>query len=144
MKKFLLILSFFAISFIANEKATAQPTPSTISFVSTSGTSHSTLTNVDTAIGNVTLIGNQEYVTFEAAVYKTSGTAAGTVYMQGSLDGVNYDKTDSLVLTNQAVNFKHFKIGSSNYYYYRLYYVSTGTQVSTIYGYYIARRQFKP
>lgn len=121
----------------------AQSLPSQVTFTGASSTvAKTTLTNTDTAIGLIRLAGNYDVVTIQAIVNKTSGTVGGTVLLQASLDGTNYDAVDSLVCSNQTVNFKHFKLGASNYYWYRLYYKTYGTQVSTLSTYYVARKQF--
>lgn len=71
-----------------------------------------------------------DVLTFQLNVVKINGTTAGSAYVQGSLDGVNYftlPGTDTLTLTN-GNNFKGWVAGKSNYLFYRVHVVGSGTQ----------------
>jgi len=59
-------------------------------------------TNVDT----LTITTTKDYVTVGIQPYITraTGTQAGTAILSGSIDGVNYINTDTLTLTNAAIN----------------------------------------
>ena len=120
----------------------AQATPPTLAWVNNLGRSKTTSTNADTAYAAFNLVGFYNIVTAEAVITKVSGTAAGKVYFAGSLDNTNFDLLDSLTLTNITTNFKHFKLTSSPYYYYKLIYRPSGTQTSTFVGKYVARKDF--
>lgn len=81
-------------------------------------------------------------VTMQAVVTKLSGTAGGTVTLQGSNDGTNYETVNTnystaqtLSVTNVTTSTKLFVITGSPYNYYRFKYVGTGTMACTIKGY---------
>lgn len=74
----------------------------------------------------------------QASVAKTSGTIAGKVYLQGTIDG-NWVNLDSLTLSDQATNTKIFPITRTSYLSYQLSYVPTGTQQSVLTGSYLRR-----
>lgn len=91
-------------------------------------------------------------VSIQAVIAKTSGTLAGTVTVQGSIDGVNYETVNaSLVLptpatytvTDVATQSKTFVITGSPYLYYRLSWTGSGTMVGTLSGYALPRNYFK-
>lgn len=69
---------------------------------------------------------------FQATVTKISGTVAGTVLLQGTIDGSAWVdlNTDTLTLANQATNTKVWTITSTSYNSYRAKFTTTGTQVS--------------
>jgi hypothetical protein len=72
-------------------------------------------------------------VSIQSTVVLISGTGAGKVYMEGTVDG-NWITQDSLVLANQAINTKLFPISRTSFLSYRLRYVPTGTQTSRMTG----------
>ncbi len=74
----------------------------------------------------------------QATVTKISGTVAGKVYLQGTIDG-NWISLDSLTNSNQATNSKLFPLSETYYYSYRLYYTTSGTQASILKGSYLRR-----
>jgi hypothetical protein len=63
-------------------------------------------------------------VSIQATIYKISGTVAGKMIVEGSNDGVNYDRinktTDSLNLTDVAIQWKTFAIYPALHKYYRI------------------------
>jgi len=67
---------------------------------------------------------------FQATVKKISGTVAGKVYLQGTIDGLAFINIDSLVLTDQSINSKVFPVTSTIYNSYRGQFTTTGTQSS--------------
>ncbi len=84
-----------------------------------------------------------QYITFnpmasklssiQVTVKKVTGTVAGKVYLEGTIDG-NYVYLDSLTLSDQATNTKVFPISKAigtSYLGYRAKFVTTGTQTST-------------
>jgi len=144
MKKILSFILMISVCTIAANNLKAQAVPAPISFTgASSSTVKTTLTNTDTAIGKFVLLGNNDYVTIEANVNKVSGTIGGTLYLQGSLSGTSWNTLDSLVTSNQALNSKWFKQSPSYYYFYRIYYATSTTQVSTINASYVTRRIYK-
>lgn len=75
------------------------------------------------------IAGYNEIVTVQPTFTKISGTAAATVKLQGSVDGVAYsDIGNSYTVTDVATQTASFIVTPSNYQYYRLNIVPTGTQ----------------
>lgn len=77
-------------------------------------------------------------ITFQHVVTKVSGTVAGTVTLQGSLDNENFVTVDSNYATvtsynptNVATQSKIFVITGAPYRYYRIQYDGAGTMVAT-------------
>jgi len=75
-------------------------------------------------------------VTVQVNFTRNSGTAAGTVSLWGSLDNVNWEiaTTDSSSLSNTASQTKFMKATGLKYPYFRVRFISTGTQSTTISG----------
>ena len=124
MKKLFSILMaslVLAVSFSASAQSPVSITPS-----------KTTLTNSDTAYAVKSFPVPVDKITLQAVLNKTSGTIAGTVLPQGSLDGTNYVNisTDTLTLANQSVNTKIWTFDKRQYYYYRLRFNTTGTSVA--------------
>jgi len=72
---------------------------------------------------------------------KISGTVAGTVLLQGSLDGVNYTSVaDTLTLSDQAVNTKIWDVSGSKRIKWRFEITTTGTNKIASTGYYTERK----
>lgn len=92
-------------------------------------TGTATLTNADTVDLTQTVKGVYGTISFQPVITKYSGTVAGTVLLQGSIDGNNFVdiNTDVLTLSNQTTNTKVWTVEGSNYYYYRVRAISTGT-----------------
>jgi hypothetical protein len=102
----------------------------------TSNVSLSSDTTTNTGTSYLTLPTTQWYntVTVQSVVTKISGTVAGTVTLQGSNDGINYNTVNasyadavSYSPTDQATNTRIFIITGSPYRYYRLSYTGAGT-----------------
>lgn len=111
-----------------------------------------TNTGTKTLTGRITL--PYKTVSVGITVTKVSGTLAGTVTLQGSIDGVNYATVPTAYIetvTSQApytvtgaatftvpdysAPTKIFTINGSRFIYYRLSYTGSGTMVGTIKGY---------
>ena len=87
-----------------------------------------TLTNADTSLLNFNAIGSK-VKSFEINALKISGTVAGKVYLQGTVDGSNWLNVDSLVLADQAaIQIKTVLPTVTSYYSYRTKCITTGTQ----------------
>lgn len=119
-------------------------------------TSQYSLTNdtvTNTGSNYVTLQVQNWYntVSIQPIVTKISGTAAGTVTLQGSNDGVNFVTVNTkylstldpyfttgaaatLTITNVTTNTGVFVVIGSPYLYYRLSYAGSGTMVCTLKG----------
>ena len=89
--------------------------------------------DVDTVIVQIPGIGSN-VKSFTVSVNRLSGNPnGGIVLLQGNNDGNWFDiNTDTLIVTNKAVNTKMWPISRTNYYSYRAWYKSAGTQTSTI------------
>lgn len=75
------------------------------------------------------IAGYNEIVTVQPTFTKISGTAAATAKLQGSVDGVAYsDIGSAYTVTDVAVQTHFWIVTPSNYQYYRLNIVPTGTQ----------------
>ena len=139
MKKFILIAVLGLFSFAAS----AQVTSMTSQYSQTTDT----VTNTGTKYMYITVPSSHENVSIQSVVTKTSGTAAGYVYIQGSLDGVNYvgniATTDSAAVSNVTTNTAIFTMSSKQYKYYRLAYTGSGTMVCTLKGYFFSNNSNK-
>ncbi|MFZ1786715.1 MAG: hypothetical protein WAT92_00325 [Saprospiraceae bacterium] len=98
-------------------------------------------TIVNTATVNCDLILRNYYSTgvFQVTNTKLSGTVAGKTYFQGSVDGTNYVKLDSITNTNQTTNTQVFNQSPPRYPYYRFAYTGTGTMSAIM----VAKAHFK-
>lgn len=105
--------------------------------VSTASVAKTTLTNADTAFVNFEADASVKSIT--AWDVKTSGTVAGKVYLQGTVEGTTWDKLDSLTRSD-GDNHKTFAIPNPSIYAkYRLSWYQSGTSVSTFKGYLLKR-----
>lgn len=137
MKKILLLLALsltFSIS--------AQVTGPKLSYTSVgnllSAPTHAatdTITNSTPKFQYAIVNGSNVHFTVQSTLTKISGTVAGTVKVQGSVDGVNY--TDiagqtAFTLTDVASQVCSFVILSSPYQFYRVAVTPSGTQSTKI------------
>jgi len=124
MKKAIL-LSLIALATVAiiapQAKAQVALTPAT-----------DTLTNTDTARLKIQVKGSMNVLTFQANYTKISGTSASSLLLQGSLDGVNFvtiKGADTATVANVAgVQAFTWVQPRSNFLWYRIYGVTSGTQ----------------
>lgn len=84
--------------------------------------------------------GTYKNVSIQATFTKVSGTIAGTCILYGSIDGTNYVSLsgvvgDSLLMTDVATNTKIWVLNNSNYMYYKIVYLGSGTMVGRCFGY---------
>jgi hypothetical protein len=107
-------------------------------------------TTDNTATSYITLPISQWYntIAIQSVVTKISGTVAGTVTLQGSLDGTNYNTVSSsyatvtsYVPTNVTTNTKMFVVTGSPYRYYRLSYTGAGTMSASHRGYVLPNKK---
>lgn len=122
MKRLLIALMFFAALF-AVTPAQSQATMTL---------SDDTLVNAVTEYATLQLNEPADLLSISYVLTKVSGTVAGTVLAQGSIDGTNYVNisTDTLTLANAATNVHIWTFVKSPYKYYRTKAATTGTQVS--------------
>lgn len=105
-----------------------------------------TVTNSATNTIVLRVKGWYKTVVVQPVITKISGTAAGTVTLQGSNDGTNYVTVSSsfsdgqtLTVTNVTTSTKLFKITGSPYAYYRLSYTGSGTMSCKLRGYFFGQ-----
>lgn len=101
-------------------------------------------TNTDASTQYLTtpwLPGNTGNLALQYVGTKISGTVAGSVKLQGTLDGVNYTYigTDTLALANQATNTKIWDVSAQKRMKYRFEITTTGTVSLQNKGYYTPR-----
>lgn len=88
-----------------------------------------------------TLPSSSGNLSFQYVGTKVSGTVAGTVKLQGSLDGVNYvAETDTLALADVSLNTKLWDISDKKRMKWRLAVTTTGTVKIANKGYYTERK----
>lgn len=88
-----------------------------------------TLTNTDTVIVNLTLSTILDGVILQPVITRVSGTAAGKVVLTQSINGIDFIRTDSLVLSNVAKNTSFITKTGTVATYYRVEITSSGTTV---------------
>lgn len=120
---------------------------STITMLSDISASSDTVTNSASGYVQYQVKNGYSTVSLQVVVSKISGTAGGTVTLQGSNDGVNYVTVDTsysdaqtLSVSNITTNTKIFVVTGSPYSYYRLSYTGTGTMACRLQGYLLANR----
>ncbi|MES2287763.1 MAG: hypothetical protein V4547_18890 [Bacteroidota bacterium] len=93
------------------------------------------------------VVGGYNTLSIQTVVTRLSGTAGGTVTVQGSCDGTNFVTVNTSYITaqtqsisNAVTNTKVFVITGSPYAYYRLSYTGTGTMSCTLKGYLLPNR----
>lgn len=135
MKKFLFFIMVVALSFVATSNVQAQTGSKMTVAVA------DTLTNADTTSKVLQVTGGFSSLAIQPIVKRLSGTAAGTVVLYGSIDGVNYVSTgDTLSLTNQVTNTAIWNIGVPAYSYYKVVAISSGTVSEVLNVWYILRK----
>lgn len=100
-----------------------------------------TLTNAATRNLSMKITGSNNVLTFQLNMTNISGTTAGTAFVQGSLDGVRFTTlkgTDTVTLSN-SVLVKTWEVARSNYSFYQIHVIGTGTQSTQLKGYALFR-----
>jgi hypothetical protein len=122
--------------------------------VSDISASSDTVTNTGSGYVQLQVKGSYSSIAIQAVSNKISGTAAGTVTLQGSNDGTNFVTVDAsylydmstsapyttggsatLSVTNVATSTGIFVLNGSPYAYYRLSHTGSGAMVSRLRGY---------
>jgi len=140
MKKFLILLSMVVgiASTTMAQRATLMPLIAGDTLVTSS--SRDTVTKIITATAGYGALGIQVVTT------KISGTVAGKAYLYSSLDGTNYNLTDSsAAFANQTTNTAFFTKTTTPYVYYKVTVQdaiggSTSTQSNIVRVYYVLRK----
>ncbi len=94
-----------------------------------------TITNTTVKYQYGIVNGSNVHFTIQSTLDKISGTVAGTVKPQGSIDGVLYNDITgqtAFTLTDVAQQSCSFVIAPSSYQYYRIVVTPTGTQSTKI------------
>ena len=114
----------------------------------TMGGSNGSVVNTATAYNTLEVSGSYETVSIQTVITKVSGTVAGTVTLQGSNDGVNYETFDTNYVstatvtftpTNVTTNSKIWLMNRNPYLFFRIKYVGTGTMSATMTSYLVAK-----
>lgn len=140
MKKFLFLFLGLFVLFSVSVQAQA-PTAPKISYAvvknALSSPTHAvtdTITNTTVAYQYAIVGGSNTSVTFQSLFTKVTGTPAGTISLQGSIDGVNWSTTigTAFTLTDVSTQVASFVVSPSYYQYYRIVVTPSGTQSSRI------------
>lgn len=99
-----------------------------------------TLNNTDTLYKVVHATAGYSTIAIQPVVTKISGTVAGNVILQVSLNGVNYVNTDTLALSNQATNTQAWGKITTPFRFYRLQFITAGTQSYIPRIYYVLKK----
>ena len=146
MKRFLSILALFALSYTVQAQ-TPSVTPITYTAVgqALSSVGHAatdTVTNTTVKYQYAIANGSNIHITFQSLFTKVSGTAAGSIALQGSLDGTNYSTLGSAyTITDVSSQVATFTVIPSTYIYYRIVVTPSGTQSSRINTKVLVRKQ---
>lgn len=127
-----LIIAFLAfLCFSASANAQYRMTPA-----------NDTNTNATTRyITTYAIPSNSGNFSFQYIGTKVSGTVAGTVKLEGSLDGVNYvASADTLALVDQSINTKIWDISGAKRTKWRFSITTSGTTKLSNAGYYTERK----
>lgn len=123
MKKLiLLILLIFTLCIVTTSTTYAQPKQLW------SVKAGDSLINTDTLVKYFNLTDDYASVVISQKVSKVSGTVAGTIHLYSSNDNSNWEVRDSLVLADQATNVKNWRFTAPADYYWKIEYISAGTQ----------------
>lgn len=140
MKNIIFLLLFLTLGVAAMSqtviKSAAYPTNS-IDTVTDAGTKYLSITSANT------INGTQKVVTVAVNVLKISGTAGGTLSLEGSLDGTNWyaaSATTATVLNVSTAQAFKWTIVDFGDIYLRVKYVGTGTMSASFGAKYIARK----
>lgn len=129
MKKLIVLLAFMVTVSFAWAQSVFTPTSDTN-------------TNVQTKfISTALLPSNSGNMVFQYSGTKVSGTVAGVVKLQGTLDGVNYiSEADTLALTDIAINSKIWDVSDKKRLRWRLSVTTSGTTKVANKGYFSERK----
>jgi len=102
-----------------------------------------TVTNTTVLYQYAITQGSNIHATFQSLFTKVTGTPAGTIVLQGSIDGVNWSGTlgSSFTITDVATQVATFTVIPSAYQYYRIVVTPSGTQSSRINTKVLVRKQ---
>lgn len=113
-----------------------------ITMLQPTGAASDTVTNTGTITLSKAFKGGAKAIGFQVAVTKTSGTVAGNIILQGSLDGTNYHDIDTLAATNTTgTKYYKFALKGEDAYYtdYRISWTGSGTMVAIASAIFVAK-----
>jgi len=141
MKKFLLILAVLIVGMTASAQTFNQATVWTVDTLTNTETAYLTLPKVTRSVESMSGLVLAENIT---------GTSAGTILLQGSLDGTTYvTLTDVTGHVSIAVNDTTtiadnatfgWNVWQPAFLYYRMALVQTGTSTTEYTGYYLIKK----
>lgn len=149
MKKISVLLVAISVLLTAlpTQKAESQTTQnptfllSTFKFKPTPSNPTSAISNTSADTTSLYLPGYYNIVALQPVYTRNTGTAAGTVIIYGSINGVNFYPTgDTMAVTNQATNTQIFTHLNPPWVYYRSVASGGTTVTATVQTYYTARR----
>lgn len=130
MKKFLFILALFGGLSVKAQSTYPTINPNKLSnllsFVGHAATD--TITNATAEYQYGTVTGTNTAITVSVLLTKGTGTPAGTLYFQGSIDGTVWKTIASDTLTNTTTQELVYNQAPTYYTYYRVYVAASGTQ----------------
>jgi len=140
---FKLFILMFAIAISSSANAQSYTMTSSV------GNSSDTNTNAETVTLTKAITGSFAVISVQAVVTKLSGTAAGNIVLQGTVNGTNYvtitdlcqpSANDTFTLSNVTTQSCMWTITPSKYIGYRLSVTTSGTVSARIQGTVIARK----
>jgi hypothetical protein len=140
MKKFIILSVLALVVGITTQAQRATLFPTILADTISTSTSRDTVTKTITATAGYSALGIQVNAT------KISGTVSAKAYLYGSLDGTNYNLTDSsAAFANQTTNVVWFTKTTTPYVYYKVTVQdpiggATSTQSVKVQVYYVLRR----
>lgn len=137
MKKFLLALALMLTISISAQVTGPKITYAAVGHLLSTPTHASIDTITNTTVKNQYAIvnGSNVHFTIQSTLTKISGTVAGTVKPQGSVDGINYVDIagqTAFTLTDVASQTCAFPISNSPYQFYKVLVTPSGTQSTKI------------
>ena len=99
-----LIVGIALMSVASHAQTTSWRAPALFSTLNASGTVGDTVVNTGVATDSIIVPYSYANAAFQIVITKVSGTVAGTVLLQGSLDGMNWNSisADTVTATNTA------------------------------------------
>jgi hypothetical protein len=108
-----------------------------------------TITDTGTKACSLKVVHSYDQITIHALITKISGTVAGTVTLQGTVDGTTFVTVDTATFvsdglatytaTNVASQSKVWVINKSPYLWFKISYTGSGTMAATLKGYLLPR-----
>jgi len=148
MKKIALLLTIFGLLLFTVIAVNAQSTLRNMTNALSTSLLTDTVTNGGTATINAHNPGMKQSTTILVTLTEISGTTAGTLTLQGSMDGTNYvaimqphlqTVIPTATATDVATQRFHWVLFNNPFNYYRVSWTGTGTMSATIAGKILSR-----